>query len=352
MDRHRNGLLAELCSAGGWVLMALALGISLPGCRTDPAILALERENRDLEDEIYALQDLLDRTQDELDACRRAKAAGTPPSPAEGGQPSAQATPELPRAPTPQRVPLPVPRIPEPAAGPEGAGGSAAPPKLPELPKIELPQNPLPPGQIPSTLRGAAPAVEPPTPASPQSASDPKAAPPAVSPPQPPAPQAAPGSASAAAAWQSGNPGGVRLAGATGPSLADNRQVRRITLHRVLTGGWDRDASPGDEGLSVWIEPRDAHGRVLSAAAPVVIVLVDPALPGEQARVARWDVPATQLLQTYRETSMSEGFHLRLPWTDQPPVHDRLEVFVRYTTDDGRRLEARLPVHVAVPAAR
>ncbi len=330
----------------------LALTALAGGCRTDPAILALERENRDLEDEIYALQDLLDRTQDELEACR-AKSAAAPPS-----RPEAPPTPgaaEPPPIPAPQRVPLPVPRIPEPASGTESpATSSPASPKLPELPKVELPQNPLPPGQVPSTLRGAAPTTEAPAP---PTLGEPKAAPPSgSSQPAPAPPNPAPASG---AAWQPASQGAIRLASAPGAApadktavwpTADNRQVRRITLHRVLTGGWNRDASPGDEGLSVLIEPRDAQGRVLPAPAPVAIVLVDPALPGDQARVAQWDVPAAELANTYRNSPLGEGFHLRLAWPGQPPVHDRLEVSVRYTTDDGRRLEARLPVHVAVPA--
>jgi len=347
MVRHRNGLLAHLVCAGGWVLLAIALGTSQAGCRTDPAILALERENRDLEDEIYALQDLLDRTQDELEACRRAKSAVAPSGRPEEGAPSAEAPSEAPRITTPQRVPLPVPRVPEPGSGSEAVGSSApTPPKLPELPKIELPQNPLPPGQIPSTLRGAVPAVEPGAPPRQSEPKlSPKSAPPKQMPPMPPPPPTSPGPA-----WQSANQGGVHLAGGTVAWLADNRQVRRISLHRVLTGGWNRDASPGDEGLSVLIEPRDAQGRVLPAPAPVVVVLLDPALPGDQVRVAQWNVSAAELLQTYRDAPLAEGFHLRLPWPDQAPRHDRLEVLVRYTTDDGRRLEARLPVHLAVPA--
>lgn len=355
MDRHRSGLLALTCSAWGWLWLALVLAAVATGCRTDPAILALERENRDLEDEIYALQDLLDRTQDELEACRRAKAAG-PPS-REEAPPAAETPGEPPPIPAPQRVPLPVPRIPEPASGAQRPSAPApSPPELPELPKIELPQNPLPPGQVPTTLRGAAPTSEQPGSSPPVQSK--KARPSGEA--QPPSAAPTPPSTSGAM-WQSVSQGAIRLASATSSppadsrptwSAADNRQVRRITLHRVLTGGWNRDGSPGDEGLSVVVEPRDAQGRVLPAVASVTVVLVDPALPGDQSQVARWDVPAADMANSYRNTPLAEGFYLRLPWPDQPPAHGRLEVFVRYTTGDGRRLEARLPVHVAVPRGR
>ncbi len=348
MDRQRSGSQAGIFFVSTWVFMALGLAMGA-GCRTDPAIIALERENRDLEDEIYALQDLLDRTQDELEACR-ARAATTPPPRGGEAQPSAEPSAGPSQIPAPQRVPLPVPRIPEPSTGLDAPGNSSgSPPKLPELPKVELPGNPLPPGQVPSTLRGAAPVTEP---GDRPAQSGPAAAPQGNAPrPQfQPAPPAAPAHSSKIGPASTASP--VRLVGATAGPVSDNRQVRRISLHRVMTAGWDRDASPGDEGLSVLLEPRDAHGRVLAAPAPVVVVLVDPALPGDQARVARWDLSAADLLSTYRDTPLAEGFYLLLPWPDGPPLHDRLEVFVRYTTDDGRRLEARQPVHVAMPPPR
>lgn len=45
------------------------------GCRTNPEISALERENRYLEDRIYDLQDDLDRANEDLDKCRRTNQA-------------------------------------------------------------------------------------------------------------------------------------------------------------------------------------------------------------------------------------------------------------------------------------
>ena len=45
--------------------------LAAAGCRTDPAKLALERENRDLEDRIYDLKDDLQKAEDALEKCRR-----------------------------------------------------------------------------------------------------------------------------------------------------------------------------------------------------------------------------------------------------------------------------------------
>ncbi|MCR4411472.1 MAG: hypothetical protein NUV77_03490 [Thermoguttaceae bacterium] len=139
----------------GFLAAFVFAAVALSGCRTDPAITALERENRDLEDEIYALQDLLDRTQDELDACRRAKSAAgeAPRAPADHRGPSAPRS-EPTTIPTPERVPLPTPRGPEPGPSRGSASASRSPrPSGLDLPKIELPSEPLPQGQVPPTLR-------------------------------------------------------------------------------------------------------------------------------------------------------------------------------------------------------
>ena len=46
-------------------------------------------------------------------------------------------------------------------------------------------------------------------------------------------------------------------------------------------------------------------------------------------------------------TGSQPGIHLRLPWTSTP-AHDRLKVFVRYTTRDGRKLQTERLISVAL----
>ena len=82
------------------------------------------------------------------------------------------------------------------------------------------------------------------------------------------------------------------------------------------------------------VEPRDFGGNIVNVPGDISVALLDPALPGEQARLARWDFPAAQTQGMIRG-GPQQGIHLRLPW-NSAPVHDRLKVFVRYTTRDGR----------------
>ena len=127
---------------------------------------------------------------------------------------------------------------------------------------------------------------------------------------------------------------------------ADNSPVAQITLHPALTGGIGTGSRPGDEGLLVVVEPRDFGGNIVNAPGDISVALLDPALTGEQARLARWDFAAAETQGMIR-TGSQPGIHLRLPWTSTP-AHDRLKVFVRYTTRDGRKLQAERLIAVAL----
>ncbi len=287
-----------------WLTAVFCLAcLSAAGCRTDPAVALLERENRDLEDRMYALADA-------VDDCRREKArlrrllqdtgveAGRPrPAPRQ----QQRETPDIPAEIRPPKVDVPPQEIPgeqflkrfRDRGALEGPDGFPGPPG-PELPEGE---------PVPKTDEMP---VE----------------------------------------------GSTRSGPAAALPQADNTEVAGITLHDRLTGGLNADGRVGHEGIFTVIEPRDADGRLIAAAAPVSVVVLDPALPGEAARIARWDYTSDEIVAMYRKTPLSEGIHLEMVWPGVLPTHRRLHLFVRYTTDDGRKLEADRNIEIEVPALR
>ena len=143
-------------------------------------------------------------------------------------------------------------------------------------------------------------------------------------------------------------PWAVPVGGTTLVPRADSSQVDCITLNRLLFGGWDMDGRPGDEGIFLLVEPRDTEGRFVPAAAPLSVVVLDRGLAGPAARVARWDLTAEQVSTLFRRMPTGEGIYLELPWPGTPPVHSHLHLFVRYTTRDGRKLEANRELDIAL----
>ncbi len=298
-----------------WQLSVVGLAcLVAAGCRTDPNIVLLERELRLQEDEIYRLRGVVEDYQAALRS-RGVDAAGP------GGSRPADAGPsrllEMIR-------PRDIPGAEEERGSPPGDDGYGDRESEAPASPYEVPSRPSPGGEQPDG----------------PSADEPGQGPSDLEPsvPDPPAEKGV------------GDGTEVRRTGAVEPVFpADSRQVARLALNRLLTGGYDSDGRPGDDGIVVAIEPRDAQGRSLKAAAEVSVVVLDPALDGEAARVARWDFTAAETAARFRRSVSGGAIHLELPWPADPPVHGQLYLFVRYTTSDGRRLQAEGPIQIGLP---
>ena len=295
-----------------WQLAVLCVAcLAAVGCRIDPAVALLEQENRELEDRIFELADVVEEHCRENERLRKrlerlqggAGPALGPPGEASG---PADLTDRL------KSLAVEVPSAD--ISGEEflerhGSEGTRAPPlALPDLSNEEAPRWPGP--------------------------SEPEEAPRWPGPSEPVEAEPKGGAATDGAALR----------------RADNTQVAAVTLNERLTGGYSLDEHVGHEGVVTVIQPRNAEGRLVAAAAPVSVVVLDPLVTGEAARVARWDLSAEEVARRYRKTPLSEGIHLELVWPAALPIHSRLHLFVRYTTDDGRKLEADKSIEIDVPA--
>lgn len=130
-----------------------------------------------------------------------------------------------------------------------------------------------------------------------------------------------------------------------------SRRVASIAINGQMTGSLAAEGR-GSRGLLVVLEPRDADGRVLDAPAEVNVAVFDPALEGDAARVARWDFSAADTAALFRRVGPHKAMHLTLPWPTDPPKHSRLKLYARYTTADGRRLQASEPIDIGSPQDR
>jgi hypothetical protein len=304
-------------------LVSLACLLAL-GCRTDPNIVLLERENRELEDTIYELQACLEKYDYNLQGCRKENAALRAKLAANKGD-TEPTTPET----TPQ-VP---PRVQEPAA--PSRRSTQPPTSVPsgplKPPEIEIPSEPSPSDQLPEAFRKS-PAPKPGADAPPADSTAPEE----ILPEPLPSPQA---------------PGGQTPKGPSAQRKPrSNTQVAGIQINPRSTGGYNHDGRDGDDGVNVLIQPRDAQGRPCLAPAPISVVVVDPALSGDAARIARWDFTADEVAALLRDSNPGNGIPLAMLWPQAPPEHNQLQLFVRYTTDNGQKLQADCPIQVSLPS--
>lgn len=310
-----------------WQLAVLCVAcLAAVGCRVDPAVVLLERENRELEYRLFELADVVEEHRRENETLRKRLERLQPGAGGPGDS-------------------IPSPEVSGPALGPPGE--ASAPTDLTEGLKslaVEVPEadisgeeflkrhsreeTPAPPFTLPE-----APTEEAPTWPEPSEPADDEG-------PRWPGPSL---------------PHGAKRRGGAAteevvPCRADNTQVASVTLDERFTAGYGLDERAGHDGIVTVVQPRDSAGQPLAAAAPVSVVVLDPLLQGEAARIARWNLSAQEVARRYRKTPLSEGIHLELAWPGAVPIHDRLHLFVRYTTDDGRKLEADREIAIEVPA--
>lgn len=149
------------------------------------------------------------------------------------------------------------------------------------------------------------------------------------------------------------NPGSPGLDAAE--SLDDqavNAQVTRIVLNSRLTGGYDEDGQPGDEAIMVVIEPQNSAGQYVALPGDLSVIVVDPQSPAPMRELARWEFDASETVPWLKKTLLGRGIHLQLPWPNQPPSSERLQLYVRYRTAAGEELLAQREVRVDLVATR
>jgi hypothetical protein len=124
--------------------------------------------------------------------------------------------------------------------------------------------------------------------------------------------------------------------------LADRTENRtmKIAFNALLTGGYDFDGQPGDEGLLVVLEQFDSDGEPVQNVGSLSIVVVDASRTGPESRVARWDFHPDELVGHVRKTALGHGLHFELPWPANPPRTTRLRLLAQFNVPGGDKLFA------------
>jgi hypothetical protein len=272
------------------------------GCRTHPYVNAhiesVNAEYRQLEDYVYALEDENARLQQEVDGLRTVTVPSATPvgplSPSRGGifRRSPAATPRRQPGTDTARTP----------------GRSTL--QWPDSPPAETPPSFDSPARRLQNTNSSGDDILP-IPAAPQGRASPK--PEAIS-----------------------------------PKPAD-KKITHLFLNPLHTGGANFDGQPGDDGVRVVVEPRNAGDQFVAEAGPISVVVLDPTREGEAARVARWDFDQSAARQLLAASSPDRGIKLEMPWPASAPDVTRLKLFVRYETADGRRLQADREIFITPP---
>ena len=123
-------------------------------------------------------------------------------------------------------------------------------------------------------------------------------------------------------------------------SYDDNRNAvnqglpTEIIINRSMTSGQDVNDSPGDDGLNLLLQTKDANGQIVLQGGELTVSLIDPK---QRQRVGFWRFLAgeTELFFVDKNEN-TDGILLHLPWDESVTRRARLLVHVSFVTPDGR----------------
>jgi len=302
--------------------------LALAGCRTQPYVNAhiesVNAEYRQLEDYVYALEDENARLQQEIDGLRT---VSTP-----SATPSGPASPS--RGGLFRRSPALAPPRRSPAAEP--------------APGIDAPVIEVPGSTPPAPARGGRSTLQRPLPDSPELTA-PSDTPPSVELPARPRRNDNPASEEVLPVPTAPHGDPTPAAPERIPARPTDKKITHLFLNPLLTTGADFDGQPGDDGLRIVVEPRNAGDQFVPEAGALSVVLLDPDRQGEAARVARWDFDKSATRQMLAASAPGRGIKLEIHWPATAPEANRLKLFVRYETPDGRRVQANREIFITPP---
>ena len=122
--------------------------------------------------------------------------------------------------------------------------------------------------------------------------------------------------------------------------------LAEISLDPEQIGPLQIDFENQEEGLRMVLNCRTKQGEFAVAVGQVTIVALDPTLPGEQARVARWDISPSQVERQIKQAPQPDGILFELAWPKEKPQGKALDVFVRMEDGQGARLQTRQQVQM------
>lgn len=123
----------------------------------------------------------------------------------------------------------------------------------------------------------------------------------------------------------------------------------QLDFNGRLTGGYDHDGRPGDDGIMVLLQVQPGGEVAREYLGPLELELRDPRPQAGYKLVSRWDFDASTVTAHYGKTLFGEGVHLEVPWETVPACSGELELVARMLTEDGRRLTTSRKVMIHPP---
>lgn len=131
------------------------------------------------------------------------------------------------------------------------------------------------------------------------------------------------------------------------------RAFRPIDV-RIATrsGGADYDGKPGDDGVTVYLQPIDRDGDVVKVSGEIRIQLYDLAAAAGRQLIGEYRVPPEECGRHWYGKLLTQHFTVKCPWPSAPPQHATITIRATFIDDlTGNVMTAQEAVEVSLPAA-
>ncbi len=133
------------------------------------------------------------------------------------------------------------------------------------------------------------------------------------------------------------------------PESNDSSTAVVLAIDKSQTRGEDLDGQPGDEGVLVVLQPRDADGKYVPHTGTVIIEVVDSPTASKadsSAQVAEWKFSQEEVRRATRNSTLGRGAYLSVDWDEHRPTHEKLLIVARWKSPSGEELSTEQVVRV------
>jgi len=117
-----------------------------------------------------------------------------------------------------------------------------------------------------------------------------------------------------------------------------------------LSGGDDYDGKPGDDGITVYLRPKDRDGDAIKVAGDIRIQLYDLANPPDENLLGEYDFPVDEVSKLWYGKFATYHYTLRCPWRRGPPQHSEITIRAIFTDFLSKRVVTAQTVCTFKPA--
>lgn len=126
--------------------------------------------------------------------------------------------------------------------------------------------------------------------------------------------------------------------------------AQKIQIER-MSGGYDTDRKPGDDGIVLYVQPVDSDGDVIKAPGSIKVTLLDLSEPENPRVIAPYNFDAPTTRKMWYGRLMTNHYTVRCPWPPGgPPRIDQVTAVVEFKDLlTGRVLTAQEAFDIALP---